>query len=409
MINFRMLKASDGIIWIAVAFLIAVSFISIFSVTFKSDAKNGFDFLSYIQRQAGSLVIGLCGLAVFSYLDYRNLKNFAIPLYIIMLFLLVFVIFGGTQASGASRWISLGFLSFQPSEITKLIVIITLAAYFDNLRNGARSFVVLLLAGIPAFLIFKQPDLGTALVVIAIALGMLIWNKTSYMTITMVLTPIFSLLLRPNFIVWLVYLLILWGILYFSRVSLIDLLLILAINIGVGIAFPIIWGMLKEYQKVRIISFLNPNVDPFGAGYHTLQSIIAVGAGGIFGRGFLSGTQTQLHFIPEQHSDFIYSAVAEEFGFIGAVLVLLALFAIARRAFIIADESRDYFGSILAAGGAVMISFHTLVSVGMVLGVMPVVGIPLPFVSFGGTALIIDLILIGIIQSVAMRRQKLIF
>ena len=406
MINLRMLKATDNVIWACTAFLITVSFLSIFSVIYSNGLLVAFQFL---QRQFGALIIGLIGMALFAYMDYHHLKKIAFPLYLIILLLLVYVLIKGNVVSGAARWISFGPISFQPSEITKLTVILSLATYFNWMKDRARILPAAVIAGIPFLLIFKQPDLGTALVIIAISLGMLVWNKTSPIMLIMVATPIFSLLLRPNIYVWISYLLVLWVILYFSRVKLLDLIIIMGINIGIGIAFPIIWGMLREYQKMRIIAFVNPGIDPHGSGYHTLQSLVAVGAGGLFGRGFLHGSQTQLRFIPEQHSDFIYSAVAEEFGLIGAGLVLFALITLIRRAFKIADESSDYFGGILVAGAAVMLGFHTFVSIGMVLGVMPVVGIPLPFVSFGGTALIINMILVGIIQNVAMRREKLIF
>jgi len=188
-----------------------------------------------------------------------------------------------------------------------------------------------------------------------------------------------------------------------------DMFFILGINIGVGVALPILWGLLKPYQQMRILSFLNPTADPHGIGYHTLQSKIAVGAGGLFGSGFMQGTQTQLQFVPIQNSDFIFSAIAEEFGFIGSTTVVALFTILLWRIFSIAENAYDYFGSMLVAGIGVMMFFHFIVSVGMNIGVLPVVGIPLPFVSFGGTSLVENLVAIGIIQSVAMRRQKLIF
>src|SRR3989339_392953 len=409
MINLRMLKLSDKTIWICMSFLIAVGFLAIFSVTYKTALNENHSALFYLSKQFGSFIVGLIGMAFFAYLDYNHLKKVAIPLYIGMLLLLVFVLFQGTSAYGAQRWINLGLLSFQPSEITKLVVIIALAAYFTNRQGKSNPLLTLSIMGIPFLLIFKQPDLGTALVIAAISFGMLIWDKSSPIMLAMVVTPFLSLIFRPNIFLWLFYIFMVWFFLYFSRVKLWDMLIILGLNIGVGVAFPIIWGLLKEYQRMRIIAFLNPGIDPYGMGYHTMQSVIAVGSGGFLGKGFLQGTQTQLHFIPEQHSDFIYSAITEEFGFVGAMMVLFVLFVLIRKAVIIAGEASDYFGGTLVCGSAVMLMFHTLISIGMVLGVMPVVGIPLPFVSFGGTALIVNMILVGIIQSVAMRRRDLIF
>ena len=171
----------------------------------------------------------------------------------------------------------------------------------------------------------------------------------------------------------------------------------------------IISSMLKVYQKARLMIFLNPESDPLGIGYHSLQAKIAIGSGGFFGKGFMHGTQTQLAFIPQQFTDFIFSALGEEFGFLGAVIVLALFAVVIYRAILLATESRDFFGSMLAAGIAVMLSFQVLVNVGMTLGLLPIVGVPLPFLSYGGTALAVDMCAVGILQSIAMRRHKLLF
>lgn len=409
MINFRMLKVSDKYIWIPVFSLIILGFLMIFSTTYSAEAKAGHDAWLFVKRQLGALGLGLLLMGFFTYLDYKHLRYISWILYVLMLAMLVFVQFSGSLAQGAQRWISFGPLSFQPSEISKLVMIMVLASYFDFKKERSNILTPLLLAGVPFFLIFKQPDLGTALVILAIALGVLIWNKTSPTLLLLTFTPLLSLFMRQNIYGWIIYIVILWGVLYFSRVKLNEMLLILGVNIVVGIAFPILWGMLKEYQRLRIVSFLNPGLDPKGMGYHTLQSKIAIGAGGLFGAGFMHGTQTQLQFIPIQHSDFIFSAVGEEFGLIGAGLTLFLFVMLIWRSVLMADEARDNFGSNLAAGIAVMLFFHVFVNIGMTLGLLPVVGIPLPFLSYGGTSLVINLIAIGILQSVAMRRQKLIF
>jgi rod shape determining protein RodA len=193
------------------------------------------------------------------------------------------------------------------------------------------------------------------------------------------------------------------------KVRLMDFSLILLGNIGIGYAVAKLWSMLKDYQKARLLVFLNPESDPLGIGYHSLQAKIAVGSGGFFGKGFMHGTQTQLAFIPQQFTDFVFSALGEELGFLGSVLVLALFATVIYRAIVLASESRDFFGSMLAAGIAVMLGFQVLVNVGMTLGLMPVVGIPLPFLSFGGTALVMNMCAVGILQSIAMRRHKLLF
>jgi len=402
MLNLRMLKLSDLWLWICVGILVLLGLLAIFSST---QAK-----LIYVNRQLVSLLVGLAGLAVFSYFDYKHLKRFSIALYLLMLLMLVVVLFVG--GGGAQRWFQIGPFSFQPSEVSKIFMIICLASYLSDRKklDGFWSNIFLLaIVGLPFLLIFKQPDLGTALVFMAILVGLLLASWSSPKLLIYLLTPIISILFSPLFPLWVIYLLALVLALFLSRALVWDWLLVLGINIGVGVAVPFIWKILKPYQQQRILTFLNPGADPYGAGYHSLQSKIAIGSGGLIGKGYLRGTQTQLSFIPEQHSDFIFSAIGEEFGFIGAVLVLILFAIIVWRALAIAEESSDYFGSLLACGIAFMMAFHVLANIGMTLGILPVVGMPLPFVSFGGSSLLMNLIAIGILQNIAMRRQKIIF
>lgn len=412
MINLRMLKLSDALLWIATGALILIGFLAIFSSTYSMQLKLGGDSLLYVKRQLFSLLVGSIGLVIFAYLDYKHLKRAAPYFYLIMLVLLGIILFGVAGTQGIQRWFQLGPFSFQPSELFKIVLVMSLAAFFAN-RKKIKSLwdasYLLLLVGVPFFLIFKQPDLGTSLVFVFILIGMLAASEFSPRLLVLLVTPIISLLLRPWLYVWIAYLFIIGIVLFLSRASFWDWILILGVNIGVGVAMPFIWGMLKEYQKQRVITFLNPGADPYGAGYHSLQSRIAIGSGGIFGKGFMRGTQTQLQFIPEQHSDFIFSAIGEEFGFIGAAVVLSLFAVIIWRAFVIAEQAFDLFGNLLASGIAIMTSFHVFANVGMTLGLLPVVGMPLPFVSYGGSSLLMNMISVGILQSISMRRQKLIF
>lgn len=410
MINLRMLKLSDPLLWIAVSLLMVMGLFAIFSTTFSMQIKLDSNPFLYVNRQLISLLVGMLGLILFAYLDFKRLKRFAPLLYVIMLFLLVMVLFVSGQ--GAQRWFQIGIFSFQPSELSKILMIITLAAYLSEHKRlfglGGNLFL-LVMAGLPFLLIFKQPDLGTALVFISILVGLLIASWSSPKLLVFILTPMVSILFRPLLLLWLIYLLAMALALFLSRAVFWDWMFIWGGNIGVGIAMPFIWGILKPYQRQRIISFLDPNADPYGAGYHSLQSKIAIGSGGIFGKGFLRGTQTQLQFIPEQHSDFIFSAIGEEFGFIGAAAVLILFAIVIWRCVTIAGESSDDFGCFLASGIAAMTAFHVLANIGMTLGLLPVVGIPLPFVSYGGSSLLMNLVAVGILQSISMRRQKLIF
>ncbi|MDI6731100.1 MAG: rod shape-determining protein RodA [Candidatus Margulisbacteria bacterium] len=412
MLNLRMLKVSDLLLWIAVGLLALIGFFAIFSSTFALLLKHGIDSLLYVKRQMLAFSLGAAGLVFFSYLDYKHLKRLAPFLYALMLFLLILVIFGGTGTAGAQRWFQVGSFSFQPSEIAKIIMVICLASFFTEKRTlNSRwdSFLLIGLVGLPFLLIFKQPDLGTALVFVAILLGMLCASWASPKLLAVLFTPIISILVRPLLPLWIIYLGAVAISLFLSRARFWDWAAIFGTNTVIGLAMPFIWGLLKPYQRQRITAFLDPGADPYGAGYHSLQSKIAIGSGGLFGKGFLHGTQTQLQFIPEQHSDFIFSAIGEEWGLIGAGLTLVLFAIVLWRTLVIASDARDYFGFLLASGIAAMTAFHILANVGMVLGILPVVGIPLPFISFGGTSLIINLISMGILQSICMRRQKLIF
>ncbi|MCX5751433.1 MAG: rod shape-determining protein RodA [Candidatus Saganbacteria bacterium] len=413
MISFRMLRHSDRSLWFCAGALLVIGFLALFSATYMTGIKSGGDPFFFVRRQFSSLFIAILAMGFGAYLDVTYYKKLSPWIYGVMIFSLLAVMFIGSSAAGAQRWISLGFFKFQPSEFSKLMSIMVIAAYLENKRGKIKEVLQLLpflaMVAIPCLLIFKQPDLGTALVVIAISLGMLGFAEASPVLFVLLLTPFVSIVLSPFLWAWIIYLAILFLTLYLFRVRIFEFILAMGINIGVGLAFPLIWGMLRDYQRMRILSFLNPGLDPYGVGYHTLQSKIAIGSGFLFGKGFLHGTQTQLQFIPVQQSDFIFAVIGEEWGFIGG-LVLLALFlVIVYRAFALAFETRDSFSSFVAAGIGVMILFHVFVNIGMTTGMLPVVGIPLPLVSFGGSSLVVTLMSIGILQSIAMRRHKLIF
>ncbi len=276
----------------------------------------------------------------------------------------------GQSALGAQRWIQLGPITIQPSEFSKLIMIIALANMLDKRKGKLNSFwditQVFIYVGIPFLLVLKQPDLGTSLVFLAILFGMV----------------------------------------YMAGISSRHLMIIFGSALAV---LPIFWHFLKDYQKKRLTVFIDPNVDPLGSGYHIIQSKIAIGSGMLFGKGLFSGTQSQLNFLPENHTDFIFAVIGEELGFVGAVVILLLYFILLYRGVKIAGAARDNFGMLLATGITSMMAFHVLVNVGMTAGIMPVTGIPLPLMSYGVSSLTTNLISIGILLNVYMRRQKIFF
>ncbi len=314
-----------------------------------------------IWYSAGLIAMVFCFL-----FNYRLLEKWAYAIYSICIILLIGVLFFGTYAGGARRWLILGPVSIQPSEIVKIAVIIVLARYYSKnacltglrLRELIRPLILIL---IPFILIVRQPDLGTAMLIVLIAASMTIFvkiEKRSYLYITAFCS----------------------------------------------ILMPAIWFLLKEYQKQRILTFLNPDLDPLGAGYHIIQSKIAVGSGMICGKGFLKGTQNILAFLPEQHTDFIFSVLAEEWGFIGSLVILVIFLMFIIRGLSIAYGCRDVFGTMLASGITALIAWQIFINIGMVMGLMPVVGVPLPFVSYGGSSIITLMICIGILLNISMRR-----
>ncbi len=413
MLNLRLLKHTDWILWFAAFSLLLIGCLSIFSATSSIENRLAAESFLFLKKHLMSLLLAVFSMLILLYFDYGHLKKIAIPLYFIMAGILLIVLFMGYTTLGAQRWISFGPFSFQPSEISKILMIIFLANYLKDKKGKIQHLFdivpLFLMITIPFLLIFKQPDLGTGLVFIFIFLAMLIWAQASPTLLILFISPFFSVLFRPIFILWIIYIVCLVLALYLARIDPIEFWLIVAINIGVGLAFPYIWHMLKPYQKQRIITFLNPAADPLGAGYHSLQSMIAIGGGGFLGKGFLQGSQTQMQFIPIQQSDFIFSVIGEEFGLWGAAIVLALFSIIILRAFRIAQEAKDFFGSLIAAGIASFFLFHFFVNIGMTLGILPIVGIPLPFVSYGGTSLLTSFICLALLQNICMRRDKLFF
>jgi rod shape determining protein RodA len=324
--------------------------------------------------------------------------------------LLVAVFFMGTTALGAQRWIAIGGLNVQPSELAKLGVIVTLAAYLHK-RSASKMrevFKILVLVAVPWVLVFLQPDLGTSLVFGAITLGMLYWGNANPAWLILLVSPVISAIaFGISLLGWLAWLPVVTILaarsLPWKRFG---ALTIFIFNVASGQLGQVLWGLLKEYQKARILSFLNPSGDPLGSGYHLIQSRIAIGAGQLWGRGWQEGTQTQLDFIPEQHTDFIFSAIGEEFGFVGCIGVLLAFWLICLRLVLIAQNAKDNFGSLLAIGVLSMLFFQLMVNIGMTIGLAPVTGIPLPWISYGRSAMISNFIAIGLVESVANHRQR---
>jgi rod shape determining protein RodA len=317
-------------------------------------------------RQTLWLILGLFGLLAAAFVNYRTLARFAYPIFWALLGLLLVVDLMGGVDSGAQRWIRVGVWSLQPSEFMKLALIVVLARYFEDHKErlgGLRLLVVpAVLALIPILLILGQPDLGTATLLGLLTLSMLLLVG-----------------LRFKHLLFLAF-------------------------AGAALT-PLLWSFfLKDYQRQRLLVFLYPQLDPLGAGYHITQSKIAVGSGELFGMGLKAASQSQLNFLPASHTDFIFSVLAEQWGFIGSLAILLLYYFLVTRGIEIASEAKDLFGALMAFGIMAMIMIQLVVNIGMVLGVMPVVGVPLPLLSYGGSSLLVTCLGIGLVINVHMRR-----
>ena len=359
----RLILNFDWTLFILVLVISGVGLLNIYSADFS---LTDFRKTPLYIRQIQWILIGVAGMAVAFLVDYGFLSRHAYIIYGISIALLLLVFTTGYATRGSQRWIAVGGFTFQPSELVKLTIILALAKYFDR-SQSSRNYrlrellIPSLIVLIPFTLILKQPDLGTGLILI---------------------------------------------ILFFSIVFFVGLdwrSLLLAAAGGLTLT-PIGWHLLKDYQKERIMTFFSPERDPLGSGYHIIQSMIAVGSGGIFGKGFLKGSQTQLKFLPEQQTDFVFSVFAEEWGFLGGVILMVMFFLLILCGLKIVLHSKDYLGALVAFGITMLIFWEVFINIGMVLGILPVVGIPLPFLSYGGSSMVVLMTAIGLLMNISVRR-----
>jgi len=359
------IKINQNFDWSLILIPVILTVCSIATLYSITSFSNNF---SLVLSQSLYFVIGIVLYIVFSLLDYRELKGYIWYLYVIGLVFLVLVDFLGLRVFGSTRWINLGFFQFQPSELMKFFLLIFSAGFLSQAsKNQYLKIVIYIMAvAIPVYLVVREPDLGTAI-------------TTIVMTIVAML------------------------------VSGVPRKILIGGLVAILLLSPVVYLRLKPYQKERVVSFINPAADPLGSGYNVSQSKIAVGSGGLMGKGFGGATQSQLRFLPVAQIDFIFSGWAEATGFVGSIVMIIAFAILIARIFIVSITSRDKFGMIIAAGAGSIIFFQAFVNIGMNIGIMPVTGIPLPFVSYGGTSFLINSALIGMVQSIYLRRKALKF
>jgi rod shape determining protein RodA len=383
--------------------------------------------LAHLARsQVMWVVMGVVIILLTVSVPTRYYYSLAYVIFGLSLLLLVYADFMGVISKGASRWIAIGGLKLQPSEFAKLGLLFALARYLsenDVSLDRITSFIMPgLLIIVPFVLVLKQPDLGTALVFCAMSLPLFFWAGLRVIDIVYLISPVLSLILSMvplilayhhpgslgvmGAIPWGLFFVALCGLLYRFRPQFLLLVAIVAANLAVAFVTTVLWNnFLQDYQKTRIISFINPQSDPAGSGYQVLQSRVAIGSGHIVGKGYLKGTQTRLSFLPEQHTDFIFSVLGEQFGLMGcSAVILLFLFLVARSLMTI-QRVRNRFTNLVIIGAATILSFHIFINIAMTIGMMPVVGVPLPFLSYGGSFTITIAVLIGLILNARASSQ----
>jgi len=347
-------------------FLLLICAIASMGIAMLYSVADG-NFDPWASRQAIRFGVGVCVLFVVAFVDIRVWMNLAYPAYGVALLLLIGVEFLGFRGMGAQRWIDLGFLQLQPSELMKITLILALARYFHGLTLDQVSrirFLVTpaLLIGLPFYLTLRQPDLGTAVLIAVVGVVLLFMAGLAW----------------RYFIVG---------------------------GVAAVAAIPIAWSTLHDYQRQRVLTFLDPERDPLGAGYHSLQAKIAMGSGGVFGRGFMEGTQSHLNFLPEKHTDFIFTMLSEELGLVGGLTLLGLYIMVLMFGITVGLQTRNQFGRLLAIGITVNFFLYIFINTAMVMGLLPVVGVPLPLVSYGGTAMLTLMLGFGLLMSVYIHRN----
>ena len=362
------------------------------------DVQTG-DSMDYYYRQIIWLAAALVMLIVLIHIPLRMIDFFSYLVYIGAFVLLLLVLIIGHSKGGAARWFALGPVHLTPSDIAKLALMAALSRFLAYSKLPPESIKRLFISGlltlIPVMLILKQPDLGTSMVFIVLLFSLWFWSGLSPFYLLLIVSPLFSLLAAFHWITWIIYLVILITVILIVRPRIFLGFYTVIANLAFGIITPFVWNSLADYQKLRILTFLDPGRDPRQAGYQIIQSKIAIGSGGLFGKGFLGGSQSQLKFLPERHTDFVFSVLGEEFGFLATLLVVLIFAYIIYRGVAIAARCRSKFASNLAWGAVTILFFQFFVNVGMTFGLTPVTGLPLPFLSYGGTSLILSWTLIG--------------
>ena len=399
-IDYKLNDKFDLYIFATVSILVVIGLAAIYSATQNTiQAKGNFE------KQLFSWGLALVSFFIVYSLPTTIFRVSAIPLYVFSILLLIVVLFFGKTAGGAKSWINLGVFSFQPSEVTKFATVLVLALYLSrkniDLENLKHIGFTLILGLIPVALILLEPDLGSSFIFLGIILSLMFWKGISLFGLFIVLSPAFIAVASLFGVVYLILAIVTVIVLLFLFKR--DIFLsgsLLGLNIASGFFVDYFFRILSPHQQDRIRSFVDPMADPLGAGYNAIQAKVAIGSGGLFGKGYLSGNQTQLQYIPEQWTDFIYCVIGEEFGFVGSVIVLGLFLFLFIRILRIANYAKDDFLGLVIIGILTIYFLHFTINIGMTIGIFPVIGIPLPFVSYGGTSLLVNMTMLGVVLNI---------
>ena len=388
------------------ASLVGIGLVAVYSATHLTGIGQS----PYFSKQVTFALLGGALMFIIAFTPFKVLQRSSYYLYGLSIFMLILVPLIGVKGFGAERWISLGSIKLQPSELAKLATVLAVARYLSspdvNINRWKHLLITFAIILLPFLLIARQPDLGTSLVFLALLIPFLYWAGINWFVLFVLVTPLITALVAFNFYAFLIWMILISLVLFFSRQKPAILLTVFILHIVVGLSTPALWEHLRPYQKQRILTFANPEADPRGAGYQIIQSKVAIGSGGVWGKGFLHGTQTQLKFLPAQHTDFIFSVIGEEFGFVGISIVLSLFAALFLYMYFLAANMKSIFASLTLLGITTVLAFHVIVNIGMTVGLAPVTGLPLPFISYGGSFLLAVLGMMGFALNFSINRYK---
>ena len=391
------IKASPNVILINIIGLLLLGLMSLYSISILQEENSSNAFAKQILFLGPAIIL----MIIMTILSKRFIHKYIYFFYCLII-LLVLIPFFGQETAGTYRWINFGFtFGFQPSEIAKWIIVITLAKYLsDNnlqVHKFSSNIIPFFIAIIPTVIVLNQPDLGTAFVMMVPVIPMLYWVGARPYHLFLIIAPLLSIITAFNVIVFTIWSTIVAIIVFRSMDKLWNGVAIFFFNVFLGLMFPILWNFLRPFQKNRILTFFNPEIDPLGAGYHIIQSKTALGSGGLIGKGLGGGTQSQLKFLPVQESDFVVSVIGEELGMISLVIMLLLFALLVVKMINLSYSALDRFSGLIIIGIASIFLSHVFINCSMATGLMPVKGLPLPFISYGGSFLISSFMMVGLV------------